>query len=69
MSPTVSLGLENEPQFSDFEVLQGLGEGAFGDVFKVKHKVSGKVYAIKKIRKDKIEISQMIKQVNNEVKI
>lgn len=34
----------------DFEVLNKLGEGAFGQVFKVKRKVDGKEYALKKVR-------------------
>ena len=33
----------------DFDVLNKLGEGAFGQVFKVKRKVDGKEYALKKV--------------------
>lgn len=31
----------------DFELLQKIGEGSFGQVFKIKEKSSGKVYAAK----------------------
>ena len=33
----------------DFEILQVLGEGGFGKVFKVKSKLNNKVYAMKMI--------------------
>jgi NIMA (never in mitosis gene a)-related kinase len=34
----------------DFDVLSKLGEGAFGQVFKVKRKADGKEYALKKVK-------------------
>lgn len=34
---------------SDFQVLNKLGEGAFGQVFKVKRNLDGKEYALKKV--------------------
>jgi serine/threonine protein kinase len=34
----------------DFEVVSKLGEGAFGQVFKVRRRVDGKEYALKKVR-------------------
>ena len=33
----------------DFDVLSKLGQGAFGQVFKVKRKADGKQYAMKKV--------------------
>ena len=36
-------------KFDDFEVLQKLGEGAFGKVFKVCSKLNNKIYAMKKL--------------------
>jgi len=38
-------------KFSDFEIMQLLGEGSFGKVFKVKKKTTGKVYAMKSMSK------------------
>ena len=37
---------------SEFETLQFLGSGGFGDVLKVKNKLDGNVYAIKRILLD-----------------
>jgi len=37
-SPTVQAGKERESCVNDFEILGGLGAGAFGKVYKVKHK-------------------------------
>ena len=34
---------------SDFQILNKLGEGAFGQVFKVKRNLDGKEYALKKV--------------------
>ena len=36
-------------KFDDFEVLQKLGEGAFGKVFKVRSKIDNNIYAMKKL--------------------
>ena len=48
---------EYEPQalqFSDFEIIQVLGEGSFGKVFKVKKRDSGAVYAMKSMSKKQL---------------
>jgi len=35
--------------FADnFEILEELGQGSFSDVFKVRHKMAGNVYALKR---------------------
>lgn len=34
----------------DFEIMNKLGEGAFGVVFKVKRKEDGEEYALKKVK-------------------
>jgi len=37
--------------FSDFEILEMIGEGSFGKVFRVKKKSSGVIYAMKSMKK------------------
>ena len=32
-----------------FEILEKIGEGSFGKVFKARHKKSKKIYALKKV--------------------
>ena len=39
------------PQFKDFDIIKQIGEGAFGRVFKVKHRDSGLVMAMKTMKK------------------
>ena len=39
----------------DFEIISSLGNGAYGDVFKAKHKITGEIYSIKVIDKKMIE--------------
>ena len=34
--------------FSEFEEIDLIGEGGFGKVYKVRHKLDGNIYAIKK---------------------
>ena len=43
-----------EITFKDFERLQNLGSGAYGDVILVKKKTNGKQFAMKIIKKSKI---------------
>ena len=38
LSPTVQAQLESELNLNDFDVLDRLGEGAFGKVYKCRHK-------------------------------
>ena len=42
-------------QAKDFEIISSLGNGAYGDVFKAKHKITGEIYSIKVIDKKMIE--------------
>eukprot|EP00359_Climacostomum_virens_P005659 CAMPEP_0204915614 /NCGR_PEP_ID=MMETSP1397-20131031/13574_1 /ASSEMBLY_ACC=CAM_ASM_000891 /TAXON_ID=49980 /ORGANISM="Climacostomum Climacostomum virens, Strain Stock W-24" /LENGTH=713 /DNA_ID=CAMNT_0052087731 /DNA_START=29 /DNA_END=2170 /DNA_ORIENTATION=- len=71
LSPSVASGAEREPQVSDFESLdnKALGEGAFGEVFKVRHKETQSEYAIKVISKDKVRSANMLQQIRREVRI
>ena len=41
-------------KFSDFEIMQTLGEGSFGKVFKVKKKSTGVIYAMKSMSKKQL---------------
>lgn len=56
LSPSVLSGEERECRKDDFESLanSNIGVGGFGKVYKVRHKVSKNVFAIKVINKKKI---------------
>jgi serine/threonine protein kinase len=54
LSPTVQAGWEDESNMENFEISKNLGNGAFGKVFRVTHKSSKLVYAIKQISKSHI---------------
>lgn len=51
ISPSVQKALEPESKITDFEILDKLGEGSFGKVYKAKHKKTNVIYAIKSIDK------------------
>lgn len=53
---------------SEFETLQFLGSGGFGDVIKVKNKLDGNIYAIKCILLD-AKSRQLNKKITREVKL
>jgi serine/threonine protein kinase len=53
-SPSVTSGQETEIKKSDFEFEKKLGEGAFGHVWKVKHKLTKEIYALKQVLKEKV---------------
>ena len=42
--------MEGNTRFSGFEVIGKLGEGAFGQVYKVKRREDGHLYALKQIK-------------------
>lgn len=71
LSPSVHEGLERECNKDDFEAIEdkALGKGGFGHVWKVRHKLTGKIYAIKVINKDYIKKEKMIDQINREIEI
>jgi len=71
LSPSVLSGEEREAKKEDFESLSSsnIGSGGFGKVYKVKHRVSGNIYAIKVINKKKILESEMQDQMKLEVRI
>ena len=51
ISPSVQNGLEAETKITDFDLLEKLGEGSFGKVYRAKHKKTAAIYAIKFIDK------------------
>ncbi len=71
LSPIVDLGFERECNKYDFinSGKKPLGKGAFGEVWKVIHDNSNKVYCIKKINKRDIFEQKMVNQLNKEISI
>ncbi|XP_043791915.1 eIF-2-alpha kinase GCN2 isoform X2 [Apis laboriosa] len=53
---------------NEFEILEWLGRGAFGDVLKVKNKLDGGIYAIKRIELNP-KNKQLNKKITREVKL
>ncbi len=71
LSPTVELGFERECNKYDFirEGKKPLGKGAFGEVWKVIHENSQKVYCMKILDKRDIFEQKLINQINKEINI
>lgn len=53
-SPSIQAGEETEIKKADFEFIKKLGDGAFGQVWKVCHRTTKEIYAIKQVAKDKV---------------
>jgi serine/threonine protein kinase len=58
---------EKDQSKQDFSFEQKLGDGAFGQVWRVRHKKSGKVFACKQVAKEKVV--KMLEQFRREVLI
>ena len=59
-----------KPKFKDFEILELIGEGSFGRVFKVKHKDSGgQVMAMKAMKKSQLIQNHQVKYAVSESNI
>ena len=70
LSPTVELGFERECNKYDFiRDKNPLGKGAFGEVWKVTHENSNKIYCIKMMQKRDIFEQKLINQINKEISI
>jgi aurora kinase len=71
LSPTVKECLEREASKADFyrEGDRPIGKGGFGEVWKVIHKATNKVYCIKVINKRSIIDQKMVDQMNREIEI
>lgn len=64
-SPSVRSGEDSELHFEDFTLEKRLGDGAFGQVWRVLHKATQRIYAVKQVAKAKV--SQMLPQFKREV--
>lgn len=64
-SPGVANGSEQELTRKDFDFERRLGDGAFGQVWRVKHKTTLKVFAMKQVPKEKV--MKMLGQFRREV--
>ena len=71
LSPTVELGFEKESNKYDFinQDKWPIGRGGFGEVWRVTHKISKKVFCIKIMDKKEIFEEKMINQINKEISI
>ena len=71
LSSPVDKGFEREACIADFKALKdkNIGKGGFGYVWKVRHKETKKVYAIKVINKESIIKQKLIEQTNREIQI
>ena len=71
LPPRVAEGLEKELCKNDFESLEDkyIGRGTFASVWKVQHKKTKQVFAIKVINKESIIQQNMVDQMNKEIEI
>lgn len=70
LSPTVNAGLEPEATINDFvKDPRLIGRGGFGEVWKVTHKATNKIFCIKMIKKEMILKQNLLEQTNREIEI
>ena len=71
LSPTVRTGIERECNKNDFfrEGDSYIGKGAFGEVWKVSHRQTNKIYVIKVMDKLSIKDQKLCDQINREIEI
>ena len=71
LTPKVASGLEKEPCKEDFESIEDkcIGEGTYGSVWKVRHKITKEIFAIKVMNKENIIRHNMVEQINKEIEI
>jgi serine/threonine protein kinase len=68
-SETESKGNPFKMQFSDFEILEEIGEGSFGQVFSVRRKGQTEEYALKSMSKTKLINSDHIRYALSETQL
>ena len=70
LSPCTNLmGQQKPPELADFERVSKLGKGAYGQVFRVKHRPTSQEFALKVISKQVIDNLRMVDQLKNEFNI
>ena len=69
-SENINIKIIDNP-IDDFESLEdkNIGKGTFGSVWKVRHKISKQIFAIKVMNKQNIIQQNMIDQINKEIEI
>jgi NIMA (never in mitosis gene a)-related kinase len=53
-----------QTSLNDFKILQEIGKGAFGSVFKVKRIIDGEIYALKKVPMEKLKPKEKENSLN-----
>ncbi|GAB5358812.1 hypothetical protein AAMO2058_000490900 [Amorphochlora amoebiformis] len=61
--------LNTKMTVQDFELLKVVGKGSFGKVYQVKHKATGKIYALKSLKKQQLLKRKQIAHTNTERKV
>ena len=67
LTPLEKMGEATSRYENDFEELDKIGEGGFGEVFKARHRIDGNIYAIKKIKLQSKPNSEENKRIRREV--
>jgi len=54
----------------DFYIIEKvIGKGGFSKVFQVRHKITGQIFAMKVLRKDKLKLDNKVEQILTERRI
>lgn len=69
INPRQIAPIRNNPIEENYEILETIGKGGFGEVKKVKHKKLDIVRALKIVRKKKYRTQAEIKTIKNEINI
>ncbi len=63
------LGREKELQLGQYIILERLGEGGMGHVFKARHKTMGRVVALKVMRKERLANAEAVQRFRREIQV